>query len=213
MSGLPQVEGSNRPFLTVTGCMRLHVPQAVFSQSVFAHAATLVVDVHESSRRGVKDAVVYAIPEGRKLPLAKKTSLMDQKNRTFVPHILPVQTGTSVYFPNSDDIHHQVYSFSPAKQFQLPLYKGTPGKPVLFDRPGTVAIGCNIHDRMSAYIVVVDTPHFALTPRSGRVELENVGEGKYTVHVWTAGGGDEAMTSAVTLDSGERKAVSLVTRK
>ena len=66
-----------------------------------------------------------------------------------------------MYFPNSDNVRHQVYSFSPAKRFQLPLYAGTPAAPVVFDRPGVVAIGCNIHDQMSAYLVVVDMPYFA----------------------------------------------------
>jgi plastocyanin len=193
--------------------MRLSLPLVLLLIVPVTHAATLVVNVQGSARNGIKDAVVYAVPEGRKLPLANRTAIMDQKNRTFVPHILPVQVGTAVSFPNSDEIHHQVYSFSAPKSFQLPLYKGTPAKPVLFDKTGVVAVGCNIHDRMSAYIVVVDTPYFALTPRNGRVEFRNLSEGTYAVRVWTAGGGDEAMSSTVALESTERKEITLLTRR
>lgn len=132
---------------------------------------------------------------------------MDQKNRMFVPHVLPVQTGTAVEFPNSDDVRHQVYSFSEAKKFQLPLYTGTPANPIVFDRPGVVSLGCNIHDRMSAYIVVVDTPHFAATGREGRATL-SLSPGRYAVHVWhpdlradpatmTIGAGDAALLFVV----------------
>lgn len=150
----------------------------------FAQAATLTVDVRNARGQAVADAVVYAIPDGKTLLPAKKTAVMDQKNRMFVPHVLPIQTGTAVRFPNSDDIRHQVYSFSPAKKFQLPLYTGTPSNPIVFDKPGVATLGCNIHDRMSAYIVVVDTPHFQATGGNGRATLESLGAGKYTVHIW-----------------------------
>src|SRR6185436_1288678 len=148
----------------------------------FASAATLVVDVRDARGAAVADAVVYALPEGRQFPPASRTAVMDQKNRTFIPHVLAVQTGTAVRFPNSDDIRHQVYSFSSAKTFQLPLYKGTPANPVWFDKSGVVSLGCNIHDRMSAYIVIVDTPHFGVTKKNGRAEVPTVGAGRYALH-------------------------------
>jgi plastocyanin len=147
-------------------------------------AATLTVDVRNARGTPMQDAVVYAMREGRDAAPARRTAVMDQKNRMFVPHVLPVQTGTAVEFPNSDDIRHQVYSFSDAKKFQLPLYTGTPANPIVFDKPGIVILGCNIHDRMSAYIIVVDTPHFAATGRDGRVTLPNLGTGRYVVRVW-----------------------------
>jgi plastocyanin len=178
----------------------------------FASAATLIVNVHTASGRVPSDAVVFAVPEGRKLPLAKKTAVMDQKNRTFVPHILPIQTGASVSFPNSDEVHHQVYSFSATKAFQLPLYKGTPANPVSFPRSGVVPLGCYIHDRMSAYIVVVDTPYFTMLPASGRAELADVAEGRYAVHVWSPGSGD-GPPSIVTVDATGRPEITVVTRK
>ena len=175
-----------------------------------ARAATLTVDVRNARGAVVRDAVVYAVAEGRNLPLAKATAVMDQRNRTFVPHVLPVQTGTAVSFPNSDDVRHQVYSFSPAKTFQLPLYEGTPANPILFDKPGVVTIGCNIHDRMTAYIVVVDTPYFAATSKDGQVTLPNVAAGKYVVRVWHPDLKTDA--AAVTLATTGRETLSFTLR-
>ena len=177
------------------------------------HAATIRVDVHDARGAAVADAVVYAVPEGRELPLAKKTAVMDQKNRTFIPHVLPVQTGTAVKFPNSDDIRHQVYSFSSAKMFQLPLYKGTPANPVVFDRAGVISLGCNIHDRMNAYIVVVDTPYFAATGKKGRADLASVSAGKYAVRVWYPDMTAEPAPVALTLAGSDTKELTIVVRK
>lgn len=175
-----------------------------------AQAATLVVDVRNARGQAVRDAVVYAVPDGRAVPPANKTAVMDQKNRTFIPHVLPIQTGTAVKFPNSDDIRHQVYSFSSAKTFQLPLYTGTPSSPIVFDKPGVATLGCNIHDRMSAYIVVVATPHFAATPAKGQIELANLAAGKYTVHVWHSELKADAVP--VTLGATERKQMAFTLR-
>jgi len=178
-----------------------------------ARAATLTVDVRDARGSGLADAVVYAVPEGRELPLAKRTAIMDQKNRTFVPHVLPIQTGTSVRFPNSDDIRHQVYSFSSAKAFQIPLYKGTPANPVVFDRAGVVSLGCSIHDRMSAYIVIVDTPYFATTTKKGRAEIPSVGAGKYVLHVWYPDMTAEPAPMPLTLGASDNQAVTFTIRK
>lgn len=153
----------------------------VLAPSVFA--ATLTVRVRDARGRAVADAVVYAEPEGRQLPLARRTAVMDQRNRQFIPHVLPVQVGTAVSFPNTDDVRHHVYSFSKAKTFQLPLYKGTPSNPEVFDRAGVATLGCNIHDQMSAFIVVVDTPYFAKTV-NGMATLDDLDAGRYTVKVW-----------------------------
>lgn len=175
-----------------------------------ADAATLTVDVRNARGQALRDAVVYAVPEGRSVPPAKKTAVMDQKNRTFVPHVLPIQTGTAVRFPNNDDIRHQVYSFSSAKTFQLPLYTGTPSSPIVFDKPGVATLGCNIHDKMSAYIVVVDTPHFAASGGNGRVTLGDLAAGKYAVHVWHPQLKVEPVN--VTLTANERKPLTISLR-
>ena len=172
-------------------------------------AATLTVRVQDARGRNVDDAVVYAVPEGRQLPLARRTAVMDQKNRMFVPHVLPVQTGTAVSFPNSDDVRHHVYSFSPAKPFQLPLYKGTPANPEVFDRAGVVTLGCNIHDQMSAFIVIVDTPYFDRSV-NGVATLENVDAGRYTVRVWTPDMRTEPQPRSITVTGSERLSLTFV---
>jgi plastocyanin len=178
----------------------------LFATVAEARAAILLVEVRDGRGAPVPDAVVYAVPDVKKLP-APSRAVLDQKNRTFVPHVLPIQTGTAVTFPNSDNVRHQVYSFSPAKRFQLPLYSGTPAAPVVFDKAGVVTIGCNIHDQMSAYLVVVDTPFFAPTA-SGRAELSNLPEGKYDVHVWYAGMRHEPPFEPVRLGADEQKSLA-----
>lgn len=112
-------------------------------------------------------------------------AVMDQRNTAFEPGVLAIQAGTRVSFPNSDTVQHQVYSFSPAKPFELPLYAGTPPAPLHFDRPGVVVVGCNIHDWMIGYIVVLDTPHFARSGADGGVRLD-VPPGRYTLRAWHA---------------------------
>jgi plastocyanin len=174
-------------------------------------AATVGVRVQDGKGRPVVDAVVYAVQEGRPATSARKTAVMDQKNRMFIPHVLPIQTGTLVQFPNSDDVRHHVYSFSPAKPFQLPLYKGTPAKPMLFERAGVVTLGCNIHDQMSAFIVVVDTPFFEKTAATGRATLRDLDAGRYTLRIWYPDMRDEPQPQSITVTADERLEASFVT--
>ena len=165
-------------------------------------STSLLVEVRDRRGAAVSDAVVYAVPDGKVPPSPSRRAVIDQKNRMFVPHVLAIQTGTAVTFPNSDNVRHQVYSFSFAKRFQLPLYAGTPAAPVVFDKPGVVAIGCNIHDQMSAYIVVVDTPHFARTA-NGRAALSSLPEGKYDVRVWFEGMRGEPPSQSLRIGADE----------
>ncbi len=116
---------------------------------------------------------------------APATAVMDQRNRTFVPRVLVVGVGTSVEFPNNDTVSHQVYSFSPAKKFQLPLYKGTHHPPITFDREGLVVLGCNIHDDMAGYIYVTASPFFGTTDASGVLQLRDLPAGDYRVTLWS----------------------------
>jgi len=192
--------------------LRAFVTALILLASPLATAASLVVTVRNARGAPVRDAVVYAIPEGREVPPSNQSAIMDQKNRMFIPHVLPIQTGTAVKFPNSDDIRHQVYSFSSAKTFQLPLYTGTPANAIVFDKRGVVALGCNIHDRMTAYIVVVPTPHFAATNHSGRLTLSSLSAGKYALHLWHADQRGESASVPVTLTSTEQKQIELVAR-
>ncbi len=176
----------------------------VVASSAAASAATIVVDVRDPKGTPLADAVVYATPEGREVASAAKTAVMDQKNKTFVPHVLPVQVGTAVKFPNSDDIQHQVYSFSPAKTFQLPLYKGTPANPIVFDAPGVVTLGCNVHDTMNGYVVVLETPYFEKSEAAGHVEVRNLQPGKYTVRVWHPDMKQEPPPQSVSVGESDR---------
>ena len=189
--------------------MRLLLAVLVAAAAVLpASAGTVNVRVQDARGTLVSDAIVYAVPEGRQLPLVKKTAVMDQKNRMFIPHVMAVQAGTSVRFPNSDDVRHHVYSFSAAKSFQLPLYKGTTAKPVLFNRAGLVTVGCNIHDQMSAYILVVDTPFFETTGADGRATLEGVSSGRYAVRVWYPSMREEPRPEMITINGDERVQVT-----
>jgi len=95
-----------------------------------------------------------------------------------------VQTGTAIEFPNDDNVHHNVYSISRAKRFQLPLYKDIAPDPVVFDKAGSVVLGCNIHDWMVAHVRVLDTPHFGKSDAQGSVTLNDLMDIEYEVEVW-----------------------------
>ena len=161
-------------------------------------AASVVVTVLDG-KAPLADAVV-SLHAGLS-PSSSAKAVMDQRNSAFVPGVLAVRAGTTVSFPNSDKVRHQVYSFSPAKPFELPLYEGTPLAPVRFDRAGVVVVGCNIHDWMIGYIVVVDTPHFAKTDAQGRVRLD-VPAGRYRLEAWHARGVGEPVLRAISVAAG-----------
>jgi plastocyanin len=152
-----------------------------------ASAAELTGKVVDASGAPLGGAVVFVdeLPPGAPTPPAgERTATMDQVQKQFVPHVLPVVAGTQVTFPNHDQIHHHVYSFSRTKAFELPLYKGESAAPVLFDQPGAAKIGCNIHDWMEAVIVVVPTPYYALTDDDGLFVLRGLSSGQYAVVAW-----------------------------
>ncbi len=146
--------------------------------------ADTTIQVTDSSGQVVQDAVVYAELAGGPQPTKSATAEIQQKDKKFIPFVTVVQTGTSISFPNNDTVRHHAYSFSPAKPFELKLYSGKPAAPVLFDKPGTVVVGCNIHDQMVAYIQIVDTPYFAKTDASGTAHLRAIPAGKYILKTW-----------------------------
>jgi plastocyanin len=168
-----------------------------------AWAGAVKVTVVDQAGRPLPDAVVLLEPATGRLPVKPMPQVdIAQRKRQFDPQLTVVTVGTAVNFPNFDTVRHQVYSFSPIKSFELKLYSGVPTAPVVFDKPGIAAIGCNIHDQMAAWVVVVDTPHFARTPVSGEVRLDNVAAGAYRLRAWHPGltaGGEQA----VTVGSGE----------
>jgi plastocyanin len=146
-------------------------------------AVSLTARVVDAAGAPVVDAVVYAIPAvaSSKPPAPGEVS---QVNRTFAPLVTVVQTGAAVSFPNRDTVKHQIYSFSPAKVFQLKLYAGLPEAPIVFDKAGLVVLGCNIHDAMLAYILVVDTPYFAKTGPNGVARIDRMPAGDFQVTTW-----------------------------
>jgi plastocyanin len=170
----------------------------LFALSLSLSAATIQVRVTGAGAAAIPDAVVYAVPPAP-LPLAKRTAVMDQINRTFVPHVLPVQAGTWVEFPNSDQVRHQVFSVSPARRFSTPLYVGKPARPIQFPTAGVVALGCTVHEQMSAYVVIVDTPYFATTAKDGQAELRDVPSGRYSLRVWYPGMRTEPAPQSITV--------------
>jgi plastocyanin len=157
-------------------------------------------------------AVVLEIP-GAPRSAARHSVRMDQQNRRFVPQVLVVEAGTSVEFPNSDQVSHQVYSFSPARRFQLPLYRGTTHPPVVFSQPGLVVLGCNIHDEMVGYVLVTESPYHATTDETGAARFRDLPAGSYHVTVWGPlihdGGGTVTGTLAITGDGAQTLSLRL----
>jgi len=147
-------------------------------------AANLVVNVHTLEGRALPGAVVTVRSlDGPGRQATPVHAVMDQVNRSFAPDLLVIPVGSTVEFPNSDSVSHQIYSFSPAKRFQLPLYRGKPYPPVHFEQPGVVTLGCNIHDAMLAYLLVTDAPWYGRTNDEGSWSAE-VPRGRYRVALW-----------------------------
>lgn len=168
--------------------LRTALASALLAAAAAAQAASIAVDILDVTGKPLADAVVYAEPEsGAPASKSAKTVEIEQKGRKFIPAVTVIQTGTNISFPNNDTVRHHVYSFSPAKVFELKLYSGEPANPVHFDKPGTVVIGCNIHDQMAAYIHVVPTPHFAKSDADGKAKLDGLAPGKYRLKAWHFG--------------------------
>ena len=166
-----------------------------------AGATGIVVQVQDAAGKVLPDTVIYIEPEsgaaGGKAPAQAE---IEQRGLKFMPLVTVVQTGSKVFFPNNDKVRHHIYSFSPAHKFDQKLYSGQSASPQLFDKAGTVVLGCNIHDKMLAYVKVVDTPYFAKTDGSGAARIELPAGGKYVVKAWhynTVGGATPEQVSIV----------------
>jgi plastocyanin len=147
-----------------------------------AASAELVVML-DSGSEGVPDAVVSLHSPEAAAALVPGQADLDQRDSQFDPRVLAITRGTTVGFPNRDKVRHHVYSFSPVKRFELPLFSGRAGTPVTFDRVGVATLGCNIHDWMIAHVVVLDTPYFARSDAAGRAVLD-APPGTYSLRVW-----------------------------
>jgi plastocyanin len=161
-----------------------------------------VADLGTPAGRDVPDllrSVVYleSAPRGAFESSEAGHAVMDQRNETFVPHVLAITTGTTVDFPNSDKFYHNVFSLSKTRPFDLGRYAAGSSRPIRFDRAGIVRVFCDIHSHMNAYILVFNHPFFAMTDREGRYRIENVPPGTYGVIAWNEGTSSETRPIAV----------------
>ena len=165
--------------------LRHEMPASDRRPTVAELGGPAVAPVHEPPR-----AVVYleTAPRGAfEQTTVTDHAVMDQRSETFVPHVLAVTTGTTVDFPNSDRIYHNVFSLSKPRTFDLGRYAVGKTKSVRFDRPGIVRVFCDIHSHMNAFVLVFSHPFFAMTDTDGRYRIENVPPGTYTVVAWSEG--------------------------
>jgi plastocyanin len=157
---------------------------ALFLFSGHVSAGSFEAQVSSPSGKAVEYSAIVLEPVSTLPPTHPAAATIKQQGREFIPFVTIVQTGAAIDFPNLDPVKHHVYSFSRAKPFELKLYAGKPAKPLIFDKPGEVALGCNIHDWMEAYVLVVNTPYFAPTDKNGRAIIDNLPPGRYRLRLW-----------------------------
>jgi plastocyanin len=171
----------------MSACTTLHAVACLLAALLpaGAHCAGLEVLVQDPQGRPLPGAVVFVESAAARAAVRPGAAAeVVQVNRQFVPAVSVVPLGTSVNFPNRDTVRHHVYSFSPAKRFEIKLYVGTPAQPVVFDSPGIATLGCNIHDTMTAWVVVVETPWHGQTGADGRLKLPAVPAGAHRLRAW-----------------------------
>ncbi len=155
-----------------------------------AQAASVSLTITDSDGHALADAVVSVMPVNKTIsgpdgpsatPIA---TIIDQRNETFIPYVVTIRRGGSVTFRNSDKTRHHVYSFAPIKQFEYVLKPTESSPPVVFDKPGIVVLGCNIHDQMIAYVDVTDAPWVTVTPASGVAHIDGLPSGDFVITIW-----------------------------
>lgn len=150
-----------------------------------AQAVNLTIQVKTPGQAPIENVVAYLTStKTGGLPVRGSNTQIQQINKTFVPLVSVVQTGSQIDFPNRDKFRHHVYSFSPVKKFEIKLYADTPAKPILFNKSGYVVMGCNIHDNMISHLLIVDTPYFAKTDVLGVARIMDVPAGDYALVIW-----------------------------
>jgi len=148
-------------------------------------AATVEIQLTSVDGKPLTDGVAWL--ESREARAAARPLAgieMEQADKRFTQRVAVVTVGTAVHFPNRDKVRHHVYSLSPTKPFELKLYTGTPANPVTFDKPGVAVLGCNIHDHMVAWVVVVESAHHGSSSADGRIRLADVPAGSYKLRTW-----------------------------
>jgi len=176
-------------------------PLAVRAQDNAVTAKVVEVKQGTDTVSNAPNVAVWLIPldnsaqESANHVAVDRSPQLVQQNKTFEPHVLVVKVGTVVQFPNRDPFFHNIFSLYDGKRFDLGLYEAGTTRSVRFDRPGVSFLFCNIHAEMSASVVAVDTPYFAISDRLGRVSITNVPDGRYEMHIWDERGTPESLKS------------------
>lgn len=163
------------------------------TKGLYGKSASKVVQNSGSDRQ----AVVFIEKVSGQFPVPQSRPVMRQKNITIVPHVLPVLIGSTVDFPNEDQIYHNIFSLSSVKSFDLGRYAKGKSKSVTFNKFGEVKVFCDIHSSMSGYIIVLQNPYFATTGTDGSYAITGVPSGNYKVGAWHENGGTQWQTIAV----------------
>jgi plastocyanin len=168
---------------------------------LIARASGGVVDLQGIVRAENKPAAkvaVWLVGSAGAAAARRPKVILDQRNLSFRPDFLVIEVGTTVELPNNDRVLHNVFSFRDGKRFDLGLYPVGTVRRVTFDRPGLSRIFCNIHPNMAAYVLAVDTPHYAVSGSDGRFSIPSVTGGNHTYHAWRPGA--EELTGSVRVD-------------
>ncbi|MCJ8313526.1 MAG: methylamine utilization protein [Saccharospirillaceae bacterium] len=152
------------------------------------NAQDLHIQVLDKQQKPIQSAVLYIKHSSLDKPKQiTDTKIVNQLDKEFIPYVTAIQKGDAIHFPNADNIRHQVYSFSQAKQFEIPLYKANTNNlssTITFDQTGVVAAACNIHDWMITYIYVVATDKYSVSDQQGKAIISNLIPGQYEILIW-----------------------------
>jgi plastocyanin len=195
--------GAEQPTAAV-GMIRGHVDVRRAAPQVERRPTVNDLGAPPAHGQDVTRSVLYleSAPSPAFAVLEPQSATMDQRNETFVPHVLAIAVGTTVDFPNSDNTYHNVFSISKTRSFDLGHYAAGRSKSVRFDRPGIVRVFCEIHSHMSAFILVFSHQYFSVTSADGRYQIGRVPPGRYTLDAWNEGEVRESRQVEVPGDGG-----------
>ena len=191
----------------------LALPTIVVAQSTVTGRIEFVMEAKSTNTSQPREAVVWLTPLDREAAMRfapePKTAVLAQKDKTFRPHVLVIPAGSTVQFPNHDPFFHNVFSLFEGKRFDLGMYEAGSSRTVQFDRPGVSYIFCNIHPQMSAVVIALRTPFFAMADSAGNFSIANVPAGRYQMEVWADGATPEALQAMSHVVSVAESATSL----